>query len=569
LKPLPIQHAELVEQAIFAAQAAGDLPEFKMPNIVIKPPNNPTNGDYSCPVAMALAKVARRKPLDIAEAIAKHLPTAEFVASSEVAPPGFINFRLSEDWLRTQVDTIIEAGEHFATLDVGAGKRAQVEFVSANPTGPLHFGRSRGAVVGDSIARILEAAGYDVEREYYFNNAGMQMQNLGKSMRLRYLQALGKPVEMPGEEDKTFYHGSYLVDFAKELVAEKGDSLVDADWQPFKEYAEVQMFEGIKATLARIGIQHDKFFNENSLYDNNAVWDVLEQLKSQDYTYEAVNREGEEAKPEDEGKTPATWFRSTKLGDVEDRVLVKSDGTPTYVLPDIAYHVDKINRGFDLLANILGKDHFVEAQVVKYGLTALSYNNDHLHVPFVAMVHMLRDGEILKLSTRSGNIETLDELIDQTSADAVRYMLMARNPDSHMNFDLDLAVKQSNENPVYYIQYAHVRCAGIFREAAARNVTSDNADFSLLGEEELRFIRKCLELAEQIDHGAATLSPHVIAYYALDLANQFHPMYDRVRVFGDNVSPELATARLRFYEAAQVVFKRVLTLMGMSAPERM
>lgn len=578
--PLPKQHVTLVEQAVHAAQAAGDLPEFELPKVEIKPARNPEHGDYACPVAMALAKVARSKPLDIATTIAKHLPSADFVVSVEVAPPGFINFRLNDNWLRTQIDVIVEAGEQFGQLDIGAGKRAQVEFVSANPTGPLHIGRSRGAAVGDSIARTLEAAGYDVEREYYFNNAGMQMQNLGESMRLRYLEALGQPVTIPDKDDDTFYRGEYLIDFAKDLVAEKGNSLVEEEWPPFKEYVESRMFDVIKGTLARVGIQHDYFFNENSVYDNGTVWQTLEQLDSKGYVYQSVTREGDDAadheketlarKPaQGESVAPAKWFRSTKLGDVEDRVLVKSDGNPTYVLPDIAYHIDKIKRGFDLLVNVLGADHFVEAQVVKHGLHALDYDAGHLHVPFVQMVRMIRAGEEVKMSTRAGEYDTLDDLIDQTSADAVRYMLLARNPDSQMDFDLDLALKQSNENPVYYIQYAHVRCAGIFREAAARGVSPDGADLSLLGDEELRFVRKCLELAEQIEFAAETLAPHSIAHYALDLANQFHPMYDRVRVFGDQVSPELARARLRFYQAAQTVFKRVLTLLGMSAPERM
>lgn len=570
MNPLPNQHAALVERAIMAAQAAGDLPDFEMPEIVIKAPNQPEYGDYACPVALALAKVARRKPLEIAEVIVKHLPKADFLALAEVSPPGFINFRLDETWLRRQIDAIIEAGDDFARLELGAGKRAQVEFVSANPTGPLHIGRSRGAAVGDGIARVLEAAGYEVEREYYFNNAGMQMQNLGNSLKRRYLDALGKPVNVFEDDDKTFYHGSYLIDFAKALIDEHGVEWVGADWQPFKVYAETRMFEVIKATLARIGIHHDYFFNENSLYESGAVWQVLEKLEQGGYVYNSVVREDETPTHEQQGLPPAKWFRSTRLGDTADRVVVKADGSPTYVLPDIAYHVDKVERGFDLLVNVLGADHFVEAPVVKYGLTALGYPADHLHVVFVQMVRMIRDGKEQKMSTRAGDYDTLDDLIDQTSADAVRYMLLARNPNSQMDFDLDLALRQSSDNPVYYIQYAHVRCAGILREAEARGLTAGDADLTLLDDEALKFIRKALELAEQIERGAKELAPHVIAHYALELAGLFHPMYDRLRVFGgDDISPELARARLRFYQAVQVVFRRVLHLMGMGAPERM
>jgi arginyl-tRNA synthetase len=571
LKPLPEKHATLIKQAIESAQVAADLPEFAIPVIDVKPPKNASQGDYASPVALALAKIAGGKPLDIAEAIAKHMPEADFVESVQVAPPGFINFRLSPDWLRAQVNTIVEEGDRFAMLSMGAGKRAQVEFVSANPTGPLHVGRSRGAVVGDAIARLLQAAGYEVEREYYFNNAGAQMRSLGESLRIRYLEALGVPVEVPGEDDERFYQGAYLVDFARQLIAEKGNSWAEESWEPFKEYAEQKMFDVIRTTLERVDIRHDYFFNENSLYDSGAIWDTLQELARRGHIYESVVREGEsdEVKSMNQHLMPAKWFRSTSLGDAEDRVLVKSDGGPTYTLPDIAYHVNKLERGFDLLVNVLGADHFVQHQVVKYGIQALGLDASRIQVIIIQLVRMIRDGKEIKMSTRRGDYDTLDDLIDQTSADAVRYLLLARNPNSHLDFDLDLAIKQSNENPVYYIQYAHVRCAGIFREAQIRGLHDDDADLSLLGEEELDFIRKALELAEQIEFAASNLAPHVIAYYALDLANAFHPMYDRVRVFGEGVPIEVGQARLRFYRAARAILRRVLKLMGMSAPERM
>lgn len=571
MKPLPKQHAVLVEQAIQAAQAAGDLPEFELPAIVITPAKNLELGDYACPNAMGLAKVARLKPLDIAQAIVKHMPQADFIEAVEVAPPGFINFRLSKAWLREQVNVIVETGEDVFKLDMGAGKKAQVEFLSANPTGPITIGRSRGAILGDGTARVLEAAGYEVEREYYFNNAGVQMRNLGESMRIRYLEALGEDVEVPGPDAADFYQGDYLIDFAKDLIEEKGRSLVDAEWTVFKEYAEARMFEWIKNTMARVDIHFDRFFNENDLYDDKKVWDVLDRLKEKDFIYVAAVRESEsdEVKAQNKDLLPAQWFRSTREGDNEDRVVVKSNGDPTYTLPDIAYHEDKINRGFDLLVNILGADHKTEAQVVRYGLQALGYEPSHLHVTHMQMVRAVKDGEVLKMSTRRGVYDTLDDLIDMTSPDAVRYFLLQRNPDSQLDFDIDLAVKESNENPVYYIQYAYVRCAGIFREAEARNFIAEGANLELLGDEELQFIRKCLELSEQIEAAATELLPHKIAYYALDLANLFHPMYDRVRVFGEGVPEDLAKARLRFYRAAYVTFRAVLSLMGMSKPERM
>ncbi|MBI1277990.1 MAG: arginine--tRNA ligase [Anaerolineaceae bacterium] len=571
LKLLPQEHARLIEQAIAAAQKAGELPAFETPIIEIRPPKKAEQGDYACAVAMQLAKPTGKNPFDVASIIAKYLPKAEFIGSVEAIKPGFINFRLDEAWLKSQVENIISEGEQVFTLELGKGKRAQVEFVSANPTGPLHVGRSRGAMVGDTIARILEAAGYSVEREYYFNNAGVQMTNLGNSMRIRYLEALKLPVQVPDEKDKTFYQGEYLKDFAADLVLEKGDSWKDEDWKPFKEYAENRMFEIIKTTLKRVNIQHDVFFNENSLYDSGAVWETLAALEKAGLIYESAVREN--ASPEEIEKSknlaPAKWFRSTQFGDEEDRVLVKNDGFPTYALPDIAYHINKINRGFDLLVNILGADHGTEYKVVQYGLKALGYDASKIHVVIIQLVRMIRDGVEMKMSTRRGDIETLDDLIDQTSSDVVRYILLARSADSHLNFDLDLAVKQSNDNPVYYIQNAHVRCAGIFREAETRGLTDEGADLNLLGAAELRFIRKALELGEIIDLSAKTLEPHRIAFYAHELAAIFHPIYDEVRALHGDVPPDVAKARLQFYRAAQVIFKRALTLMGMSAPERM
>ena len=565
---LPYAHAQLVEAAIRSAQAAGDLPKFVIPALEIKPPKRPEQGDYASAAAMQLARDARMKPLDIANILARHIKVPDFVAAVEIAPPGFINFRLSEDWLRQQVETIIQQGPATFQLDIGRGKRAQVEFVSANPTGPLHIGRSRGAIVGDSIARILEAAGFEVEREYYFNNAGMQMQNLGESLRIRYLQALGREVELPAEN---FYQGEYLIDFARQLIAEQGDALVDADWQPFKVYAEQKMFDMIRATLKRIDIVHDVFFNENSLYEGGAIWKVLDELKARGYIYEAAEWEGASAEEQAKatGKDTAVWFRASRFGIDKDHVLVKSDGLPTYTLPDIAYHVNKLERGFDLAVNILGADHYVQHQVVKAGIEALGLDASKIHVIIIQFVHLVRNGEIMSMSTRAGNYETLDDLIDATSPDAVRYLLLARSPDSVLNFDLDLAVAQNNENPVYYIQNAHVRCAGIFRQTAEAGINDEGADLALLGEDELRFIRKAIELGEIIDYSAQNLEPHRIAFYAHELASTFHPIYDNVRVLSDDTSPELARARLRFYRAAQIILQCVLTLMGMSAPEYM
>ncbi|MCL4254582.1 MAG: arginine--tRNA ligase, partial [Anaerolineae bacterium] len=427
MKPLTRQIASLVREAIQNAQNAGELPLVEIPEIEVKPPRKAEQGDYGASIALALAKPVGKPPLEVANIIAKHFVKPDFISAVEVAPPGFVNVRFDENWIRTLVTTLIASGDTFGTLDIGAGKRAQVEFLSANPTGPITIGRSRGAILGDAIARVLETTGYDVEREYYFNNAGAQMRNLGESLRIRYLQELGQTIEIPDMEK--FYQGEYLIDYAKDLIAEKGDSLKNEDWQPFKEYAEKRMFDWIKETCERIGIRHDVFFNENTLYDTGAVWKVLEDLQERGYIYTSVTREGEtdqDVIAKSANLKPAQWFKSTQFGDDEDRVVVKSNGEPTYTLPDIAYHVNKIERGFDLLVNILGADHFTQAQVVRMGVEALGYDPKPINVVHVQMVSVVRDGKPFKGSTRRGIFDTLDELIHLTSGVAIRYFQLQR-----------------------------------------------------------------------------------------------------------------------------------------------
>ena len=566
---LPVQLAALLRDAIHAAQQAGDLPPFDVPpRVPVQRSNKPELGEYASPVAMQLAKLARRKPLEIARAIAAHTPPADFIGAVDVAPPGFLNIRLDENWLVQQVDAIIAAGADVFALEIGRGKRAQVECVSANPTGPLTVGHTRNGIIGSTMGNILRAVGYDVEMEYYFNNAGRQMRVLGQSLQARYLQALGEDAPLP--EDG--YQGEYLAEIARALVEKYGESLRGEPWERFKAEAEAAMFEWIKRSLAAINIHFDVFFNENSLYEDGSVWRTLEKLEERGYVYRAVLREG--ASEEERAKLPpdakeAVWFRTTKLGDEEDRVLVKSTGEPTYVLPDIAYHVNKLERGFDLLVNVLGADHIVEAQTVRRGLQALGYDPEPLHVILYQFVTLVEGGEQRKMSTRRGEFVTQDELVADVGADVVRYFILARSPSSHLEFDLDAAREQSNENPVYYIQNAHVRCAGIFRQAETRGFDDADADLSLLGARERDFIRKMLELPEVLAQAYEDFAPHKLAFYALELAREFHPMYDEVRVLHSDVPPDVARARLRLYRAARIVFRRVLELMGMSAPDVM
>jgi arginyl-tRNA synthetase len=566
---LPLQLAALIRAAIQAAQAAGELPPFALPETIpVQRSNKPELADYASPVAMQLTKLAGRKPLDIAQAIAKHIQPADYVASLEAAPPGFLNIRLSNDWVIRQIEAIIAAGDQVFALDVGRGQKAQVECVSANPTGPITVGRTRGGVIGSTMANVLAALGYTVEMEYYFNNAGRQMQLLGLSLQARYRQALGLPSELPAEG----YVGDYLVAAAKTLVEKYGASLENESWERFKQEAETAMFAWIETSLARINIRFDHFFNENSVYENGAVWRVLEKLEQQGYAYHAVTREGaseEELAKVKPDAQEAIWFRSTRLGDKEDRVIVKASGEPTYVLPDIAYHMDKLDRGFTYLINVLGADHIIEAQTVARGLQAVGYDPKPVHVLLHQFVTLFEGGQQKRMSTRKGEYVTLDELVDDVGADVVRYFILARSPDAHLEFDLDLARQQANENPVYYIQNAHVRCAGIFRQTAERGVTDEGADLALLGERERAFVRKMLEMPEMLAQTHEEVTPHKVAFYALELARMFHPMYDEVRVLHTEVPEEVAKARLRMYRAAQIVFKRLLTLMGMSAPDVM
>lgn len=568
---LPEYLAGLIRDAIQAAQAAGDLPAFDIPDATpVQRSSKPELGEYASPAALQLAKLARAKPLDIANTIAGYVAPTAIVAQVSVAPPGFLNIQLNPDWLLDQVNAITAAGDDVFALALGAGKRAQVECVSANPTGPLTVGHTRNGVIGSAMANILRAVGYDVELEYYFNNAGRQMRVLGQSLQARYLQAIGQDVPLPDDG----YQGEYLVEVGRKLAETHGDALKDEPWERFKTEAEKAMFAWIEQSLKRINITFDVHFNENSLYEDGSVWAALDALNAKGHVYEAVVREG--ASDDERAKLPtdataATWFRSTAFGDEEDRVLVKSSGEPTYVLPDIAYHINKLERGFDLLVNVLGADHIIEAQTVRRGLEALGYDAAKVHVILYQFVTLFEGGEMKKMSTRRGEFVTQDDLVADVGADVVRYFILARNPNSHLEFDLVEARDQSSDNPVYYIQNAHVRCAGIFRQVVEQrpDLLDGEADLTLLGARARAFIRKMLELPEVLVQAYEEFEPHKLAFYALELAREFHPMYDELRVLHSDVPDDLARARLRLYGAAQVVFKRLLVLMGMSAPEVM
>ncbi|MFN8419176.1 MAG: arginine--tRNA ligase [Anaerolineae bacterium] len=549
---IPQQIAALVRQGIIAAQKADALPPFEIPILKIERPKRAEQGDYASNVALQVQKAAGKPPLNVARAIVAHLPPAPFISAAEVALPGFINFKLSDQWLAAQVEEIIGAGDQVFRQSTGAGKKAQVEYVSANPTGPLSFHRIRGGVLGDTIANLLAAVGYTVTREYYFNNAGVQMDILGESVKARYLELLNLPSEFPAKG----YKGLYIRMIAATILAIHGDSLKDAPVITFRQIAAKACMERIKHSMRRVNIVHDVFFLENSLYEDGSVEETIQALKDHGYSYE---------------KEGAVWFQSTLLGDEKDRVIVKKTGEPTYRLPDMAYHRNKLERGFDLVVDIFGADHAATAPQVLLGVKALGYDPSAVRTLIHQMVELMEGGELRRMSTRRGDFIELDELIDDVGPDAVRYFMLAQNPNTAMNFDLDLAREQSDENPVYRIQSAHVRCAGILRRTAEVGISDEGADLSKLGADELALLRKMMELAEVIERAVNEMTPQALAYYALDLAGAFHPVYDRVRVLSEQeeLSLDVQKARLRFYRAVKVVFARVLALMGMSAPEFM
>ena len=436
-----LHHHELaaaVRDALLAAQADGALPPFDLPEITVERPRETSHGDYATAVALQLARPARLAPLKIAAAIADHLPPLDYLGQVTVSPPGFINFRLTDAWLQGLPERILDDPSGFGRFDVGAGRKAQVECVSANPTGPITLGRTRGGVIGDTLHRALESAGYDVTLEYYYNDAGRQITLLGESVKVRYLQQLGQAVEL-GEEH---YQGDYITDLARELLAEHGEALTDMPTDTFATYARNRISAQQKATLARVGIIFDNYFREESLYETGKVWETLEALRQRGYIYE---------------KDGAQWFRSTEFGDDKDRVVVKAGGEPTYRLPDIAYHWDKGQRGFDLVVDIFGPDHHATATQVLMGVRALGYSSDFVHTMLHQIVTLVSGGGAMKMSTRRGLYVTLDELVDEVGADAIRYFMISRSANSPIDFDLDLAMERSDKNPVYYIQNAHVR----------------------------------------------------------------------------------------------------------------
>jgi arginyl-tRNA synthetase len=552
--------ATALAEAIASCRRAGLLRIKSVPNIVVQPPTDSrlvSPGDLSTNIALVLASQAKQPPRQIAQAILQHLQLEEgLIDRVELAGPGFINFYVHPGWWYQTLLKIDEQKSQYGDLDLGGGERVQVEFVSANPTGPLHIGHGRGAVVGDVLANILQKAGYQVEREYYINDAGNQMASLGRSVLARYQQLLGRSVSLP----ENGYRGEYIRDIARQIIKVENEKLLH---QPEAEavsyctrFACREILAGIKHDLERFGINFDHWFSEQRLYQQKLVEQAIRILEDKGYV---VERDG------------ARWLKSSELGDEKDRVVIRSTGEPTYLASDIAYHQNKYQRGFKRVIDIWGADHHGYVERLKAAVCALGHDPQSLNILLVQLVSLVREGIPVAMSTREGEFTTLAEVLDEVGADAARFFFLTRRCDSQLEFDLELAKKQSAENPVYYVQYAHARICSIMRQAQSNGIAVPSArevDFSLLAlPEELELIKKLAEFPALVSGSALTLEPHRLTFYLTDLASRFHKYYHRQRVITAHKAE--TAARLVLVNAIKTVLKITLDLLGISAPEQM
>nr|WP_028543370.1 arginine--tRNA ligase [Paenibacillus taiwanensis] len=543
-----------IEESILKA---GLVTRDELPAFVIEVPKDKTHGDLATNVAMQLTRIAKRNPRQIAEAIIEHLDKASAsIQSAEIAGPGFINFRVDKSYLYGVVGEVAAQGADYGRSQSGKGQKVQMEFVSANPTGSLHLGHARGAAVGDALCNVLDFAGYEVTREYYINDAGNQVMNLAYSIEARYKQALGQDAEMP--EDG--YHGEDIKGFAQELVAQEGERLLQLPDEErikfFRTYGLNKELDKIKRDLGRFNVQFNSWFSETSLYENGEVIKALDALKAGGKVFE------------EEG---ATWLRTTDFGDDKDRVLVKNDGSYTYLTPDVAYHRDKYARGYDRMINIWGADHHGYIPRMKAAMEALGNDPNKLVVLIAQMVSLFQGGEKVKMSKRTGKAVTMEDLMDEVGVDAIRYFFTMRSMDSHLDFDMDLAVSTSNENPVFYVQYAHARACSIFRQAEEQQVVVKPLNevnlSALTTEHEFALLRKMGELPDEVDVAAREYAPHRLIRYVYELASLFHSYYKAERVITEDA--EQTQARLALLGAVRTVLANVLRLVGVSAPDRM
>jgi len=530
-----------------------DLSDDDIPEIQIEKPNQPEHGDAASNIAMNLASVLKMNPRKIAEQIVEGLEyDKQNIQSVEIAGPGFINFRYAENYLFDELADILSEGSTFGKSDSLKGKRILVEFVSANPTGPLTVGHGRNAVLGDTVANLLEWSGADVDREYYFNNAGRQMRMLGESVRARYLQLLDQDAELPEEG----YEGEYIKNIAQELIDEHGDSLIATeDVNPFKDKAEQIIFDDIKTTLNRMNIEMDSFFNEKEVYADGSIDQAVKTLREKNLAYD---------------KDGATWFRTTEFGKEQDTVLIKSTGEPTYRLPDIAYHANKLDRGYDLCIDVFGADHIDTYPDVLSGIEALGYDRSKIDVIVYQFVTLVKDGKPFKMSTRKANFVTLDDLMDEVGADVTRFFFEMRDPNTHLEFDVGQAKEAGEKNPVFYLQYAHARIHSILRKVEQEYSfdVEDSPKLELLTHEsETALIKSLLRFPEMIQSAADSREPHRLINYLEDLASAFTSFYHDCRILGEE--EELVQARSALAKATAQVLANGLGILGISAPKKM
>jgi arginyl-tRNA synthetase len=537
--------------------AAGELGlEAEAPTIEVSRPRQKEHGDYATNVALALGSALGRNPREVADVLVRHFPTNDLVAKLEVAGPGFINFTVTHGWLYRVMEEIERQGQAFGRVDDGRGSTAQIEFVSANPTGPLHVGQGRNAAIGDSLARVLEAAGWEAEREYYWNDTGTQIELFGASVEARYLARFGVQAEIPEEG----YRGAYVDQLAGAIAADLGDRLVQeepgARRKAITEEARQRTLDAITATLSRFGVRFDAWTTEGSLLESGAVDRAVQKLLESGHAYES------------EG---ATWFRATDFGDDKDRVLIRRTGEPTYFGKDVAYLLEKVARGFDRLIYVWGADHHGDVKRMKGVAEALGIDPDRVEIVLYQLVNLYRGREPVRMSKRTGDVITLDELLDEVGVDAARYTLLSRSNDTTLDFDIELVKRQSLDNPVYYVQYAHARIASLIRYAEEQGATlrplGEIAPEELVHETELDLLRKLADFPEQVRLAAAMRAPYRLTRYAEETAAEFHRFYTECRVVTDD--PSLTQARLHLASATRQVIANVLRLLGVSGPESM
>ena len=559
VKKTEIELKNIIEQAVKKAVLNGALPEAEMPQFNIEKPANKDNGDYSTNVAMAGARAFKKAPRMIAEAIVSCIDLDGTAFDRvEIAGPGFMNFFLSQQFYSNVLKDVFSCGKDYGKSDYGQGKRVLVEFVSANPTGPMHIGNARGGAIGDCLASVLDWAGFSVNREFYVNDAGNQIEKFATSLEVRYLQHYDSSIELPDDA----YHGQDIVEHAENFIKEYGDKYVNADSKERRkalvDFALPKNIAGLERDLGRYRITYDKWFRESTLHNDGSVQRVIDALKEKGVTYE---------------QDGALWFKASEYGNDKDIVLVRANGLPTYIVPDIAYHYNKlVTRGYDKAIDVLGADHHVYVPRMKAALTALGLDASRLDCVIMQMVRLVREGETIKLSKRSGKAITLNTLIDEVPLDAARFFFNLREPNSHFDFDLELAAKQSSENPVYYVQYAHARICSIIKKAQEQGVelkTPSDDELALLNsKEEKDLIRHLSLLTDEIVSAAKSYDPAKITHYVIELATLFHKFYNAQRVMLDD-NEGLMQARLFLCKAVKDTIYNILTMLKITAPEVM